>query len=142
VALADYSTHFTLSGDRINFQIGADANQTLDLEVAGFSSKNMGLENTDLVGSSQLATSSIDDALNYIDQQRSNIGAFINRLEHTISNLSNIHENVSASTSRIQDTDFAQETAQLTSLQIKQQATVALLAQSRVAPELILQLLG
>jgi len=142
VALADYSTHFTLSGDRINFQIGADANQTLDLEVAGFSSKNMGLENTDLVGNSQLATSSIDDALNYIDQQRSNIGAFINRLEHTISNLSNIHENVSASTSRIRDTDFAQETAQLTSLQIKQQATVALLAQSRVAPELILQLLG
>jgi flagellin len=49
----------------------------------------------------------------------------MNRLEHSISNLSNIQENVSASRSRIQDTDFAVETAKLTSLQTKQQATTA-----------------
>ncbi|WP_338027366.1 flagellin [Colwellia maritima] len=66
----------------------------------------------------------------------------MNRLEHTISNLGNISENVSASRSRIQDTDFAKETAQLTSLQIKQQATAALLAQSNIAAESILKLLG
>ncbi|MFT5850948.1 MAG: flagellin [Colwellia sp.] len=142
VALESYSTAFTLAGSKTNFQIGADANQTIDLAIAGFSSKNMGLANVDLVEDSQSAIKKIDDALNYIGQQRSGLGAFMNRLEYTISNLSNISENVSASRSRIQDTDFATETAQLTSLQIKQQATTALLAQSNIAAESILKLLG
>lgn len=142
VALADYSTGFTLSGTKTTFQIGANANETIDLEIAGFSSQNMGLSDIDLKNNSQLALASIDDALQYIDNQRSDLGAFMNRLEHTISNLSNISENVSASRSRIQDTDFATETAQLTSLQIKQQASTALLAQSNIAAESILKLLG
>lgn len=142
VGLANYSTAFTLSGDKTSFQIGANENQTLDLEIAGFSSKNMGLANVDLTVDSQLAIRNIDDALQYIDNQRSSLGAFMNRLDHTISNLSNISENVSASRSRIQDTDFATETAKLTSVQIKQQATTALMAQSQIAPELILKLLG
>jgi len=142
VALANYSTAFTLSGTKTDFQIGANANETIDLEVAGFSSKNMGLANLDLTSDSQLAIKQIDDALQYIDNQRSSLGAFMNRLEHSISNLSNISENVSASRSRIQDTDFATETAQLTSLQIKQQATTALMAQSNIAAESILKLLG
>jgi flagellin len=85
----------------------------------------MGLEGVDLKEDPQLAIASIDDALQYIDNQRSGLGAFMNRLEHSISNLSNIQENVSASRSRIQDTDFAVETAKLTSLQTKQQATTA-----------------
>lgn len=142
VALANYSTAFTLSGTKTDFQIGANANETIALEVAGFSSKNMGLDNIDLITDSQLAIKSIDDALQYIDTQRSSLGAFMNRLEHSISNLSNISENVSASRSRIQDTDFATETAKLTSFQIKQQATTALLAQSNIAAESILKLLG
>lgn len=142
VALEDYSALLSLSGEKTAFQIGADANQIIDLEIAGFSSKNMGLENIDLVTNSQSAINSIDEALNYIVQQRSGLGAFMNRLEHTISNLSNMSENVSASRSRIQDTDYAIETAQLTSLQIKQQATTSLLAQSNIATESILKLLG
>ena len=142
VALASYSSAFTLSGTKTDFQIGANANETIALEVAGFSSNNIGLSNVDLVSDSQLAIIKIDDALQYIDNQRSSLGAFMNRLDHTISNLSNISENVSASRSRIQDTDFATETAQLTSLQIKQQASTALLAQSNIAAESILKLLG
>lgn len=142
VKLAEYSTGFSLSGVTTTFQVGANANETIDLKVAGFSTKNMGLENIDLKENSQLAIGSIDDALQYIDNQRSSLGAFMNRLEHTISNLSNISENVSASRSRIQDTDFATETAKLTSLQIKQQASSALLAQSNIAAESILKLLN
>lgn len=142
VALANYSTAFTLSGARTDFQIGANANEIISLQVAGFSSKNMGLDNIDLVSDSQLAIASIDDALQYIDNQRSSLGAFMNRLEHSISNLGNISENVTASRSRIQDTDFATETASLTSLQIKQQATTALLAQSNISAQSILKLLG
>lgn len=142
VSLANYSTAFTLSGARTDFQIGANANEIISLQVAGFSSKNMGLDNIDLVSDSQLAIASIDDALQYIDNQRSSLGAFMNRLEHSISNLGNISENVTASRSRIQDTDFATETASLTSLQIKQQATTALLAQSNISAQSILKLLG
>jgi len=142
IELDKYSTQFTLTGSRTSFQIGADANQTIDINVAGFSSTNMGLDSVDLINDSQLAIASIDDALQYIDNQRTSLGAFMNRLEHSISNLSNIQENVSASRSRIQDTDFAVETAKLTSLQIKQQATTALMAQSNIAAESILKLLG
>ena len=102
----------------------------------------MGLASINLISDSQAAIIKIDDALNYIGQQRAGLGAFMNRLDHTISNLSNISENVTASRSRIRDTDFAIETAQLTSLQIKQQATAALLSQSNIAAESILKLLG
>tara|TARA_B100000809_G_C15110694_1_gene520499 strand:- start:46 stop:1827 length:1782 start_codon:yes stop_codon:yes gene_type:complete len=142
VALEDYSALLTLNGEKTAFQVGADANQIIDLELAGFSTKNMGLENINLVTNSQSAINSIDEALNYLVQQRSGLGAFMNRLEHTITNLSNIAENVSASRSRIQDTDYATETAKMTSLQIKQQATTSLLAQSNIATESILKLLG
>jgi flagellin len=142
VALEDYSNALSLSGEKTAFQIGADTNQVIDLDIAGFSSKNMGLDHIDLVTNSQSAINSIDEALDYIVQQRSGLGAFINRLEHTISNLSNMNTNISASRSRIQDTDYALETAKLTSLQIKQQATASLLAQSNIATESILKLLG
>lgn len=143
VALEDYSTELSsTNSEKTAFQIGADANQIINLEISGFSSKNMGIDIIDLVTNSQSAINSIDEAINYILEQRSGLGAFINRLEHSISNLSNISENASASRSRIQDTDYAIETAQLTSLQIKQQASTALLAQSNIAAESILKLLG
>ncbi|WP_019027008.1 flagellinolysin [Colwellia piezophila] len=142
IELDKYDTSFTLAGPKTKFQIGADANQTIALQVAAFSSVNIGLGNVDLIDNSQLATVMIDDALKYIDNQRTSLGAFMNRLEHSITNLSNISENVSASRSRIQDTDFAVETAKSTFLQIKQQATTALLAQSNIAAESILKLLG
>ena len=142
VALEDYSSSVTINGKTTTFQIGADADQTLNVKIAGFSSDNMGLNSMDLVADSQFSTGLIDTALQYVDNQRTHIGAFINRLEHTMSNLANIQENVMASRSRIQDTDYAHETANLTSLQIKQQATTAIMSQAKVMPELMLQLLG
>ncbi len=142
IALEDYSSAVTISGKTTSFQIGADADQTLSVKVAGFSSDNIGLDAVDLVADSQFATGLIDTALQFVDNQRTHLGAFINRLEHTMSNLSNIQENVMASRSRIQDTDYAQETVQLTSLQIKQQATTAMMSQAGAIPELLLKLLG
>ncbi|MFT4900101.1 MAG: flagellin [Flavobacteriales bacterium] len=142
VKLAQYSTNFKLSGTQKSFQIGSNSAETIALSVSKFSSKNMGLSDLNLVDNPQLAISSIDDALQYVDEQRSILGAFMNRLEHSMSNLSNINENVIASRSRIQDTDFAIETASLTSLQIIQQATTSLLAQSNIGAESILKLLG
>ena len=65
-----------------------------------------------------------------------------NRFDHTISNLSNISENVSASRSRIQDTDFATETAEMTKNQILQQAGTSILSQANQLPQTALSLLG
>ncbi|MGB1198192.1 MAG: flagellinolysin [Thalassotalea sp.] len=141
VALQDYSSTVTISGQTTSFQIGADANQTLSVKIAGFSSDNIGLNSIDLVADSQLATGIIDIALQFVDNQRSHLGAFMNRLEHTLNNLGNIQENVMASRSRIQDTDYARETSNLTSLQIKQQATTAMMAHAKAMPELMLALL-
>ncbi|ASP46577.1 flagellin [Cognaticolwellia beringensis] len=84
----------------------------------------------------------IDAALAAIDESRAGLGAIQNRFSHTISNLANIQENVSASRSRIQDTDFAVETAHMTKNQILQQAGTSILAQANQVPQAALSLLG
>jgi flagellin len=83
----------------------------------------------------------IDQALLEISDSRADLGAVQNRFSHTIGNLSNIQENVSASRSRIQDTDFASETAQMTKNQILQQAGTSILAQSNQLPQAALSLI-
>ncbi|WP_057830859.1 flagellin [Colwellia sp. TT2012] len=83
----------------------------------------------------------IDQALLEISDSRANLGAVQNRFSHTLGNLANIQENVSASRSRIQDTDFAVETAILTKNQILQQAGTSILAQANQLPQAALSLL-
>ncbi len=90
----------------------------------------------------QNALAVIDGALANIDSQRASLGAVQNRFSHTISNLANIQENVSASRSRIQDTDFAVETANMTKNQILQQAGTSILAQANQLPQAALSLIG
>nr|WP_220487451.1 flagellin [Pseudoalteromonas sp. SG45-2] len=91
---------------------------------------------------SQNALAIIDSAIAQIDDQRADLGAIQNRFDHTISNLANISENVSASRSRIQDTDFATETAEMTKNQILQQAGTSILSQANQLPQTALSLLG
>ncbi len=95
----------------------------------------------DTVDNSLTALDVIDQALQSISDVRGSLGAIQNRLESTISNLNNIVENTSASRSRIQDADFASETAQLSRNQILQQAGIAMLAQANAAPQSVLSLL-
>jgi flagellin len=83
----------------------------------------------------------IDAALNSVNSNRASLGAIQNRFASTISNLQITTENLSASRSRIQDTDFAAETAQLTRGQILQQAGTAILAQANSLPNGVLSLL-
>jgi flagellin len=91
---------------------------------------------------SQSAIEVIDAALASIDDSRADLGAIQNRFGYTISNLANIQENVSASRSRIQDTDFAVETANMTKNQILQQAGTSILAQANQLPQAALSLIG
>ena len=90
---------------------------------------------------SQNAIAVIDEALSSIDSQRADLGAVQNRMNFTINNLSNIQTNVTDARSRIQDVDFAQETAQLTKQQILSQTSSAMLAQANQIPQTALSLL-
>jgi len=89
----------------------------------------------------QAAIQIIDGAIKQIDSQRADLGAVQNRFDNTIANLQNISENVSAARGRIQDTDFAAETANLSKNQILQQAGTAILAQAKQLPQAVLSLL-
>ncbi|MDP2243837.1 flagellin [Pseudomonas sp.] len=94
------------------------------------------------VDGAQDAIAVIDGALAQIDEVRSGLGAAQNRFDNTISNLQSVQENVSAARGRIQDTDYAAETANLSKNQILQQAGTAILAQANQLPQAVLSLLG
>lgn len=90
----------------------------------------------------QDALAIIDAAIGEIDSQRADLGAVQNRMNFTINNLSNIQTNVSDARSRIQDVDFAKETADLTKQQILSQTSSSMLAQANQLPQTALSLLG
>ncbi|OOE99093.1 flagellin [Salinivibrio sp. IB643] len=94
------------------------------------------------MGGAQKAVGMLDNAMQFIDSHRAELGAKQNRLSHTIANLDNVNENVSASNSRIRDVDFAKETTNLTKSQILQQSGTSILAQAKQAPQAALSLLG
>ena len=87
------------------------------------------------------AIDNIDDAIEYVNQQRSALGAVRNRLDHTISNLTSISTNTAAARSRIMDTDYAEETSEMTKNQILNQASTAMLAQANKISQSVLSLL-
>nr|WP_314570455.1 flagellin [uncultured Pseudomonas sp.] len=89
----------------------------------------------------QNALAAIDKAISNIDSQRADLGAIQNRFDSTVSNLQSISENSSAARSRVQDADFASETAELTKQQTLQQASTAILSQANQLPSSVLKLL-
>ncbi len=102
---------------------------------------NLATANIRTVEAANLTMQRVDSALTVVSNLRSTFGAIQNRFESTIANLQAVSENLSASRSRIQDADFAAETAALTRAQILQQAGTAILAQANAAPQTVLALL-
>ena len=90
----------------------------------------------------QLTLTDIDSYIGYVDKKRGELGAVQNRLESTISNQSNIAENESDARSRIRDTDYAEEAANLSQQNIIQQAATSMLTQANSRPQIALSLLG
>ena len=88
-----------------------------------------------------LLVTAVDGAINAVASVRSNMGAMQNRLDHNIANLASQAENLTSSMSRIRDTDYSVETAQLTKNQVMQQAATAMLAQANQMPNVVLSLL-
>lgn len=97
--------------------------------------------NLSTVEDAQRAIGITDAAIDTINNARASLGAIQNRLESTISNLTNISENISAARSRVADADFAAETASLTRNQILQQASISVLSQANALPQQVLALL-
>jgi flagellin len=89
----------------------------------------------------QSTITSLDAALQTISAQRENLGATSNRLDSTVSNLTNISNNLTAGKGRIEDADFAAETTSLAKSQILQQASTAMLAQANASKQNVLSLL-
>jgi flagellin len=138
--------NYTLSSGAAITVAGASATVVLSGFAAGSvgtSTSTTGMNSTNVQSftASQQAIGVLDNALTSVNSSRATIGAINSRFDSVISNLRSTTENLSASRSRIQDTDFAQETARLTRAQVLQQAGVAMLAQANAAPQQVLSLL-
>lgn len=127
----------------IEGELVVSGNLASELGLAGGVGTKATVDKLDVtsVGDAQVSIGVIDSALAYIDRERADLGAKQNRLGHSINNLSNIQENVSASNSRIKDTDFAKETTNMTKAQILQQSSTSILAQAKQLPNAALKLL-
>ncbi len=114
--------------------------KTLGLSIKGYETVNS--IDISTVGGAQQAVAITDGALQYVDSSRAKLGAYQNRFTHAINNLENIGENLSASKSRIKDTDYAKETTQMIKQQILQQVSTTVLAQAKKTPNIALSLLS
>jgi flagellin len=124
-------------------QIGANEGQQLNIRIPTISLDKMGIENTDMTtqDSSSDAINEVKGAILYVSQARSRLGAYQNRLEHTINNLDVSNENMTSSYSRIMDVDMAEEMTNYTTEQVISQAATSMLAQANERPSQVLQLL-
>ena len=148
----EFNDRNILTTGSFNFLVGANANQNIAVDITdevangltGFDAAGLSIDTLSVSSftNASAAVAAIDTALSAVVSKRSDLGALQNRFESTIRNLSNVSENVSSARSRIQDTDFASETAALTRNQIMQQASSTILAQANQRPQAALQLLG
>ena len=124
-------------------QIGANEGQQLAIRIPTISLNRLGIEKTEVLtqDSSSDAITEIRGAIQYVSDVRSRLGAYQNRLEHTISSLDISKENMTASYSRIMDVDMAEEMTNYTTEQVISQASTSMLAQANERPSQVLQLL-
>jgi flagellin len=126
----------------LNFQVGANANQNITVEMRAVQASTLNLEAVDIVDHAQYSITLFDSAIDAVAAERGRMGAIQNRMESTVNSLAAMHENISASRSRIMDADFAVELATLTRSQVLRQAGTAIAAQANVQPRNVLALLG
>lgn len=130
------------------FLVGANGGQNISVNLeksGGYGTSglfNGGSLTVATVADASAALASVSQAISTVGAVRADLGALQNRFQSTIRNLTNISENVSGARSRIRDTDFAAETAELTRNQIVQQASLTVLSQANQRPQAALSLLG
>jgi flagellin len=133
----------TAAGSVINVDLTAATGALNGLTITGLDSTGLGTGAAALTttAGATSAVTTLDSALKDVSTVRAKLGAFQNRFEHTINNLNVAVENLSASESRIRDTDMASEMVEFTKNQILSQAGTAMLAQANQAPQSVLKLL-
>ena len=134
---ADNSVTNSSGADRLTVKIDNMATTAIGSGTATYVSA---ISLTSMTGASA-AISVLDAAITTVNTQRSELGSYSNRLDHVVSNLTNISNNLQAGLGRIQDADFAAETTNLAKTQILQQASTAMLAQANAAKQNVLSLL-
>ena len=138
-----FTTYIHLADNTTVFQIGANEGEDMGVDLGDMSVRSLGIHRV-LVTDRESAARSIsiiDSAIDKVSNQRAKLGAYQNRLEHTINNLTTASQNLTAAESRIRDLDMAQEMMNFTKLQILMQAGNAMLAQANTLPQAVLQLL-
>ena len=131
----------------LSFQIGANSGQNVLVGIGDMRAEALGVRNDgeaiDLTTAEKAtaAITTINNAIETVSGQRSELGSYQNRLEHTISNLDNSSENLSAAESRVRDVDMAKEMMEMTRANILSQASQSMLAQAQQQPQSVLQLL-
>jgi flagellin len=123
-------------------QVGTEANQTIDFTIDSISSSTLGVSsiNVSTGAGATSALSLVDAAIEKVAGNRAEYGAVQNRLEYSVSNLLNVAEFTTAARSRIEDADFAAESARLSKAQVLQQSGTAMLAQANASQQLALSL--
>ena len=129
------------NGNSGQFQVGANAGQRMNITIGAVNSHTLGTANMNLVDDPDAAIKALDSAIASVSDTRATLGAYQNRFEHTINNLNVSVENLSASESRIRDTDMAQEMVSFTRSQILTQAGTSMLSQANQASQNVLSLL-
>lgn len=124
-------------------QIGANEGQQLGIRIPAITLDLIGIADIDMKTqeSARESLGKMNDAVKYVSAARSRLGAYQNRLEHTINSLDISVENMTAAYSRIMDLDMAEEMTEYTTLQVLSQASTSMLAQANERPSQVLQLL-
>jgi flagellin len=148
VGVTEFNGHNLINGDLsggVDFQVGMNnsASDRIALTITNADATNLGLNDDALTSQTgaQQAIDALDSAIQSVATSRGTLGTTQNRLTVTLSNLANMHENLSAANSRIKDVDIAEESASMTRNQILQQAGVAVLAQANALPQSALALI-
>ncbi len=130
------------------FHVGANQNQRMQAIIATMSSRALNLvegnrkRSLSTVAQANALVGYVDAALDKLNRQRADLGAYYNRMENTVRALAYSHENMTAAYSRIRDADMAAEMVEFTKNQILIQSGTAMLAQANFKPQLVLKLLG
>jgi flagellin len=140
---ADFNGKELLNGG-LDVDIAVGADEYIHVSAGDMQAASMGVDALDVTtpGGAASAIDSVDAAIEQVSLYRSDLGAVSNRLSSTLNSLRDTYETIAASKSRIMDADYAKETARLAQLQIKEQASVAMLGQANVSPFRALKLLG
>jgi len=151
--IAAYTTDGSMSSKPLTLHVGPNDKKQLDgttstdeiaISYMALTQDSLGLTSTSVntQAGARDAIADLDTAMKSVNEVRSNLGTYINRLESTVSNISNLEYNTTGAESRIRDVDFASETTSFTKNQILVQSSTAMLSQANSLPQNVLSLLG